>query len=197
MSGRVCRVWHGVVLALGMSGVLAAEITTAPPQLEALMAQLAQRKHGHITYVEEHFIGALERPLQSSGELFYDAPGRLEKRTLLPKAESVILENGTMTARRARRTFVVNIADYPQVASLVDSIRSVLAGDLETLQRLFRVDWEGETAQWRLLLTPKDPAMGRTVREIQIQGEKDHIHTVEIRQADGDRSVLTLGTEIP
>jgi len=33
-------------------------------------------------------LAMLERPLQSSGELLYDAPDRLEKRTLKPKAQT-------------------------------------------------------------------------------------------------------------
>jgi hypothetical protein len=168
----------------------------SPPELATLMAQLALRKHGHISYVEEHFIGVLDRPLKSSGELLYDAPGRLEKRTLLPRPETVVLENGLMTARRGRRTYVVNLADYPQVVPLIDSIRAMLAGDLPTLERLFTVEWQGDGPQWRLQLAPRDAAMTRTVKQIEVRGAGDHIQSVEIRQADGDRSVLTLGAEI-
>ena len=36
----------------------------------------------------------------SSGELFYDAPDRLEKRTLTPSAESLVLDHGVLTAQR-------------------------------------------------------------------------------------------------
>jgi len=176
-----------------------------PPELAALMAQLAQRQHGHIAYTEEHFIGVLDRPLKSSGELLYDAPGRLEKRTLLPRPESVVLENGTITAHRGKHTYVASLADYPQLVPLIDSIRALLAGDLPALERLFSVEWQGghpegkpdPKSEWQLRLTPHDPAMARAVKELEVRGAGDNIHSFEIRQPDGDRSVLALGADIP
>ena len=58
--------------------------TEAPStqDLDKLMGLLAQRQHGHVTFVEEHFLAVLDRPVESSGELLYDAPDHLEKRTL-------------------------------------------------------------------------------------------------------------------
>ena len=37
----------------------------------------------------------------------------------------------------------------------------------------------------------------RAVKEIRIEGAREAIRTVEIRHSDGDRSVLTIGPEIP
>jgi hypothetical protein len=34
------------------------------------------------------------------------------------------------------------------------------------------------------------------VKQIRIEGAQDAIHTVEIQQADGDRSLLTIGPEV-
>ena len=70
------------------------------------MGLLAQRKHGHVTFVEQHFLAMLDRPLESSGELLYDAPDRLEKRTLRPKPETLLLEQGVLSAHRVEATSV-------------------------------------------------------------------------------------------
>lgn len=163
--------------------------------LDALMSLLAQRKHGHVSFVEEHFLAMLDRPVESSGELLYDAPDRLEKRTLKPKPESLVLEHGVITAHRGRRTYVLNLSDYPQIVPLIDSIRATLAGDRASLEHLFKVQLEGSLARWKLLLTPSDATVARSVKEIRIEGARDAIHSVEIQQADGDRSLLTIGPE--
>jgi hypothetical protein len=160
------------------------------------MTLLAQRKHGHVPFVEEHFLAVLDRPVESSGELFYDAPDRLEKRTLKPKPESLVLERGVMTAHRGRHTYVLNLSDYPQVVPLIDSIRATLAGDRAALERIFKVTLEGDLQHWKLLLTPSDATIAKSVRQIRIEGERDAIHSVEIQQADGDRSLLTIGPEV-
>jgi hypothetical protein len=46
------------------------------------------------------------------------------------------------------------------------------------------------------LLTPSDATVARSVKEIRIEGARDAIHSVEIQQADGDRSLLTIGPEV-
>jgi len=161
------------------------------------MSLLSQRQHGHVSFVEQQFLAVLDRPLQSSGELFYDAPDRLEKRTLQPKPESLVLERGVISARRGRRTYTLELSRYPQIVPLIDSIRATLAGDRAALERLFQVSLQGDLEQWQLQLVPSDPAMGKTVRRIRITGAGAAIQSVEILAADGDRSLLTLGPELP
>ena len=74
------------------------------------MEALAQRQHGHVTFTQRNYLAVLDRPLESSGELLYNAPDRLEKRTLKPRPESLILERGVISAQRGRRKFVLDPA---------------------------------------------------------------------------------------
>ena len=179
-----------------MAGVTIAHAAPPAQDLDQLMALLAQRQHGHVSFTENHFLAVLDQPVESSGELFYDAPDRLEKRTLKPKPETVVLQNGVITAQRGRHTYTLNLSDYPQIVPLIDSIRATLAGDRAALERLFKVTFDGSLDQWTLALAPSDPAVARSVGAIRIEGARDAIHTVEIQQADGDRSLLTIGSEI-
>ena len=165
--------------------------------IDDLMKLLAQRQHGHVTFTEKHYLAVLDRPVESSGELLYDAPDRLEKRTLKPRPETLVLEHGVITAHRGKRTFVLNLSDYPQIVPLIDSIRATLAGDRASLEHLFKVSLEGTLDHWTLLLLPADATVARTVQQIRIEGSRDDIHTVEIQQADNDRSLLTIGPEVP
>jgi hypothetical protein len=187
---RALAVLASAIVGLGVAGTCLAD------DLDALMSLLAQRKHGHVSFVEEHFLAVLDRPVESSGELLYDAPDRLEKRTLKPKPETLVLEHGVITAHRGRRTYVLNLSDYPQIVPLIDSIRATLAGDRASLERVFKVRLDGGLAQWNLLLIPSDATVARSVKEIRIEGTRDVIHSVEIQQADGDRSLLTIGPEV-
>jgi hypothetical protein len=190
----VRRLWQLCGLAvLSAAGVVLA----ADSDLDRVMGALAQRKHGHVTFVEKKLIALLDRPVESSGELLYDAPDRLEKRTLKPKPESLVLEGGSVSAQRGRRHYVLDLKQYPQVVPFIESIRATLAGDRAALERVFKVDFTGSFDHWRLGLVPLDAQLGKQVREIHIEGEKDLIHSVEIVEADGDRSLLTIGAEVP
>jgi hypothetical protein len=165
--------------------------------LDRIMSALAQRKHGHVTFVEKKFIALLDRPIESSGELLYDAPDRLEKKTLKPRPESLVLEGGVISAQRGRHHYVLDVKQYPQVMPFIESIRATLAGDRAALERSFKVEIVGNFDEWTLVLRPLDSKLTRTVKEIHIEGEKDLIRLVEIREADGDRSLLTIGADVP
>ena len=185
------------VLVLISSGTASAA-TEAPanPLFDELMSLLAARRHGHVTFTEVHELAMLKEPLQSSGELLYEAPDRLEKRTLKPRPEVLLLEHGVLSAQRGHRQHVVSLADTPQVVPFVESIRATLAGDRPALEHYFAVRVEGDLAHWTLHLVPQEASVARSVQEVRISGERDAIREVEIRQSDGDRSRLTIGPEV-
>lgn len=194
MSARAASLSAALVL-MCLSGVAAAQ-GAASPAFDEVLKLLAARRHGHVGFTEVHEMAMLEAPLTSSGELFYDAPDRLEKRTLEPKAESLVLDHGVLTARSGHRQHVLELAAYPQVVPFVESIRATLAGDRSALERYFTIDFAGDVAHWKLQLTPKDPAVARSVQGVTISGAAGTIEKLEIRQSDGDRSLITIGPEI-
>ena len=189
-----------LVLALllpGAPGLPAAEpAATSGPELDALMQLLAQRRHGHVSFTEVQQLAVLDGPLHSSGELLYDAPDRLEKRTLQPKPEDLVLSGSTLIVQRGSHHRALSLRDYPQAVPLVESIRATLAGDRKALEQYFALEFSGSLESWTLELTPRDATLKRSVERIRIAGQRDAVHTVEIRQRDGDSSLLTIGPEL-
>jgi hypothetical protein len=173
-----------------------AGVCAGQSDLDQVMGALAQRQHGHVTFTERNHLAMLKRPLESSGELFYDAPDRLEKRTLKPRPESLILERGVLSAQRGSRKVVLDPREYPQVMPFIESIRATLAGDRPALERIFSVAFEGSFDHWSLALVPLDPRLSGVVRQIRIDGARDAVQSIVIVDADGDRSVTTVGAEI-
>ena len=179
-------------LALTTPGLAA----SPAPAFDELLQLLAQRQHGHASFTEVHTLAMLKEPLTSSGELFYEAPDHLEKRTLKPTPESLVLEHGVLTARRGHRTRVLELSEYPQVVPFVESIRATLAGDRAALERHFTVDFSGDLEHWTLRLIPLDPAVAKSVADITLTGTRATIATVATRQGDGDHTLMTIGPEI-
>lgn len=136
----------------------------------------------------------LDRPIKSSGTLAYDAPSRLEKLTLLPKRERLLVEQDKVTletgARPKRR--VLSITDYPLLRAFIESIRGTLAGDLAALERFYRVELDGAADHRQLKLEPAEAKTKSVVCVIRIAGSGGEIGSVEIEQSDGDRSVMTM-----
>ena len=161
--------------------------------LPQLMQLLAQRKQGEVSYEQKDYFAILDQPVTSSGVLIYRAPDRLEKRTLRPKAASLVVEGDELTVERGRRTYRMQLSAYPQVAPLIDAMRDTLAGNEAGLERVFKVTLTGSLENWKLRLVPLDKEIARKVSGVEMAGERDEIRSVEILQVGGDRSVMTLG----
>ena len=160
--------------------------------LDQLLRGLAQIRSDHSRFVEKKFIAMLDKPVESSGELFYTAPDHLEKRTLKPKPESMILDRGTLVIERGRQVHRLQSKDYPELAAFIDSIRGTLAGERKALERNYRLSLDGTAESWTLELQPVDEKMQAVVRRIRIAGARDAVRSVEITQADGDSSLMLV-----
>ncbi len=178
---------------VGAVTAFAAEPFTA----EQLMRSLAAHGTSRVGFVEKKYLSTLNQPLESAGELAYTAPSRLEKKTVRPKAETLVIDGDTLSIERDGRKRSISLSSYPEVASLTDSIRATLGGDLAHLSRNYRVILDGTREQWRLTLLPSDPKIAALVSRITVDGGADRIAHFEVLQADGSRSVTTIVDPTP
>lgn len=162
--------------------------------INELMHDLAQVKESRATFVERKYLSILKSPLEYSGTLAYNAPGHLEKQTLLPKPESMVLDQDNLIVQSgaANRKLTLPLQDYPVIWAFVESFRSTLAGDIATLSRFYSVTLEGHPKQWLLILRPLDSKMRSLISEIRISGSLEQISTIETREAGGDYSVMSI-----
>jgi hypothetical protein len=181
-----------VLSTIGNSPTRAAPASADLHDLDHVMGMLAMRQHGRVEFIEQQFLAVLSHPIESSGELRYDAPDHLEKRTLKPYAETLTLAGEVLTVERAHSRRVMDLHAYPQVLPFIESIRATLAGDRKALERLFRLDFAGTVSRWTLTLVPLESKVKQSVSQVRIEGAQDQLLKVEIRQPDGDRSLMTL-----
>lgn len=172
--------------------------------LEQLMNDLAQVRSSHATFVEKKSIAMLTAPIESSGELIYNAPDHLEKRTVKPKPELMILDQDSLLIEMGKQQnfpmkndaryqrYNLQLQDYPEIAVFIDSIRCTLAGDLNALKKNYQLSLIGGKENWTLSLTPNNEKMLAIVQRIDIAGSEDLIRSIEISQTDGDSSMMLI-----
>jgi hypothetical protein len=187
-----------IARALALVAALACvPLTAADWNTMQLFEALAKQKPTRATFEERRFLALLDKPLESSGELSFTPPDRMEKRTLKPRPETLVVERDRVTLERAGKRQSIGINDYPGVAMLVESLRGTLAGDLGALTKSFSVSLSGPPERWRLTLRPLDPSLATLAERIVIGGAQARVESVEIFQADGDRSLMTLAPLAP
>ncbi|WP_175926794.1 outer membrane lipoprotein carrier protein LolA [Burkholderia cepacia] len=179
--------------AIALAAAPARAADAAPAwTLDRLMSTLAQHKSGRATFTETKYLSIATQPVESSGELVFVAPDHLEKHTLSPKPEHLVVDGDMLTVERNNRKYTLALARYPELGAFIDSIRATLAGNRFALEQVYKVALAGRGDDWTLTLTPLDTRMLKVVSTITLDGTRDLLRSVAIRQADGDRSVMRL-----
>jgi hypothetical protein len=181
-----------VILLLGLTAyprIVAAEQSP----LDELMRKMAAVPERRSTFQEEKTMAALKQPLRSNGRLVYRRPSHLEKITYPPHPESIQVDGERLVIVMGDEPpRSIDLQSYPEVGILVDAVRGALAGDLPALRRNYTVRMDGTLASWRLMLTPTDKRTARLLRDVTIEGAGDDVRSVQIVQANGDRSLMTV-----
>jgi hypothetical protein len=188
-----------ILLCLGLQGNVANGQTAASQPFDAgqLMQRFGTIKTSTARFTEHRYLRMLKVPLEDSGELIYIAPDKLQKNTLSPKPERLVIEGDTLTIEREGKAQTLKLSGYPQLWGFIEGIRATLAGDLPGLQRFYDIRLEGDIAAWRLMLQPRDAKMQEIVQSILISGSDTHIKTIDTQERDGDHSEMTITEDIP
>ncbi|AWU99179.1 outer membrane lipoprotein carrier protein LolA [Burkholderia sp. JP2-270] len=189
---RSARLLAATAAAIALAVPAHAADTGSAWNLDRLMSTLAQHKSGRATFTETKYLSIATQPVESSGELVFVAPDHLEKHTLSPKPEHLVVDGDMLTVERNDRKYTLALARYPELGAFIDSIRATLAGNRFALEQVYKVALAGRGDDWTLTLTPLDSRMLKVVSTITLDGTRDVLRGVAIRQADGDHSVMRL-----
>ena len=179
------RVAAGLLLALSLPALAAWD-------LAQLMDELARTRSGRARFVETKYLALLDRPLVARGEMRFTTPDRLEKRTLTPRPETLLLDGDRLSIERGQQKLVIDLASQPEALAFIDSIRGALTGNRQALERHYALHLAGHRDHWTLTLLPSDPAIAAIVHRITLTGQANRIRSIEYLQADGDRAVLRI-----
>lgn len=157
------------------------------------MARFAAVPERRARFTEEKRLAALTEPQRSTGRLLYRRPGYLEKDTDGPDGERLVVDGDRLVLTEGQDApRVVDLGAHPEALALVDALRAPLAGDFAALRRNFAVAASGTPGDWRLVLTPRDPAAARLVARVAVSGGADGPREVVVEQAGGDTDRLRI-----
>lgn len=160
--------------------------------LKSLMQQMAQVPASRARFVETRHIALLTQPLELKGSLSYERPNRLSKHVQSPFDELLSIDGDTLTLVNTKKVATFSLREQPAAAALVESVRATLAGDLAQLERHYRLQFSGTRAAWRLRLVPREAQVKGAVEAIVLAGAGARLKRIEIAEAGGDRSVMTI-----
>jgi hypothetical protein len=157
------------------------------------MQVLAGVTESDASFAEDKILAMLTVSLHSTGRLRYRRPAHLEKLTLEPQPESLMVDGSRLTLTEANQApRVIELDSEPAIRALVDAIRGTLSGDLAALRRSYTVIMAGGISDWRLTLTPTDPRVARLVTRTMIAGTGKALRQVQTMLGNGDETRMTI-----
>lgn len=158
------------------------------------MASLSQVRSAAGQFTERKTMHMLTQPLISQGRLAYVAPNHIEKTTLTPAPERMVMDGDrvTIVSGPNNEAHTFSVTDDPQIGGLVEGIRATLAGDLPTLERFYTLRLSGTPAAWDLTLVPRDSDLAHFVKWMEFRGDGSRIETIDTEYPNGDHSQMTI-----
>jgi len=193
--GKIENLFKELLLAcllFTFSGITLALEKPLDGRIVQLLRILATVDNSAARFTEEKTLSVLEKPLIIMGILRYDAPDHLQKQVVSPQPESYDIrgEQLTIITHEGRRK--LSLDDYPMLRIFVESLRATLAGNLDTLDRYYRLEFVGTIEKWQLNLLPRDDTVKQHVSQIIIRGQNKRLESIQLYENNGDSSLITL-----
>lgn len=195
--------WRGLVVAVLLALPLPAAAQAAAPGatgdlLARVLAEVARQPLKAAPFIERRSSALTASPLESRGTLSYQPSGSVEKNTLTPIQERMIVGLDAITIQGARGApQTIRFEAQPAMAAHVHGLRALLAGDAGPLRQHFDTQLTGSFDHWELRLRPRDAAVRRGIAQIVVRGERGQVQVVETTETGGDVNELTILLRAP
>ena len=166
--------------------------------LARLAALASAAGPGTYRFAEERYLGSLTEPLRLEGTLSYTQDGQLVRRVTSPRPEQAVIEGNLVTLQlnKVDPPVRVLLSEQPVLNALILALRATLTGDLLMLKENFKTELTGSEQAWALRLIPDSNDLRQAVDGVMIEGRANEIQTIEIVEADGDRTVITIRSRL-
>lgn len=183
--------------AAGLVGavVVAAAAAAAVPIGEAAARQEAHAQGDVIrgAFTQRKYLPELEQPLVSRGR-FVAAAGRgLIWQIEQPVQVQLVISQEQLVRRSDGHEIErISAAEQPALRVVASVLLAVFRADMDALRQVFEIQRQSlANGRWAMTLRPKGEGALTFIERVRIRGAA-HIERIEIRQPEGDRSVIDL-----
>lgn len=160
---------------------------------DTLITRLGQVHARQKSFHETRNLAALKAPLESTGVLIYRHPGYLQKTTLQPRPEDLVINGDVVTiSRNHAAPQSVDTARVPALRLLADTLRAPLDGDAALLRHYYHITATEQGADWSLYLTPLSDKVAALAKNVTLSGRNNAILRIVLVQANGDTQTMTI-----
>lgn len=157
-----------------------------------LFQSFSQQKESHVDFDEEKYAFYLAKPLRSSGQLQFTAPDKLYKLISKPEKISQKISGNVLQITQDNNTRTINLDNHPEFSAILGSLKNLLAGNLDALQKNYKLNIEGTRQSWKLHLLPRSEKLSGYIKFIDMHGNNNLLTKIIITESNNDYSVTHL-----
>jgi outer membrane lipoprotein-sorting protein len=161
-------------------------------ELLSIFQLLKAQQQSKVNYSEEKHLNILDAPMLQAGVLEYIPPNTLIREQREPSFQRFEVTDDYLIIQRKNKERKIALGRHPVLHAFIESIRKVMAGDLDGLRKYYETYFLGSTEKWVLNLTPHDKKLRRLVSKIQFHGERGVLSRIAIYEVNGDKSIMSL-----
>ncbi len=181
-------------LVAGMVMLSGAVLAGSPTLAESVLAGLARTPPVSTPFVQVRYSGVLSRPLVVSGTLKWLGGDRMQRDVVEPYRATAKIGDGEVSVQRGSgQVRRIPLSRVPQAGAMLAGFRALLGGDVQALEKDFRLSSEGGQAHWVITLTPRTAELRRHVVSIVIDGRNHEPRCLTVHDPNGDTSITLVG----
>jgi hypothetical protein len=144
-------------------------------------------------FSEEKHIALLDRPLRSTGVIYFDRNIGVARTTLTPKREQVVLTKTSLHIHTETRSDDIPLDKTKDLKAFALIFPTLLRGDRPELERAFELGLYGSAkGWWALTFTPKADSLRKLVKRVVVIGHDSEVFSFRIDEASGDTTETRL-----
>lgn len=189
------------VLALAAAVVCSAAAEPLPaPDLKNLLGRIREKRAAapqvQADFQEEKTIHLLNKPITSSGKLWFQAPNKF-RREVKGNSPSLTVSNGKELWIYYPKFRSAEHYSLGKRSPLDAGIATLMAAlNLENVESNYHISATKEGQGYQLNLTPRNPSMKRFLKSFNIRiNEALQVERTEMLQPNGDRILTTYSNE--
>lgn len=165
--------------------------------LEDLADALASRGASTAEYQQTRYLDMLDKPLESRGVLRYRPPDYLVQQQTEPSAQTLTLDGDLLILKAEGHERRLSLSENPEGAAIATSLRGILNGRIDALQRDYDVAFRDfDDGQWGLKLTPRTEALAKRISGIVVRGRLEDgaamVDRLTIEHTNGNVNVMQI-----
>jgi hypothetical protein len=165
-----------------------ARAAESPALVDGVAARLARPPVLRGRFEQDKRIAGFTQVLHSRGEFLLAAGSGVIWTTREPFAAELRLSRDALVSTQDGAVVMsLDAAREPGLRAINQLLFALLAGDVATLARQFRVDGAVTAERWSLTLVPLDPGMAKVLTKIALAGDR-LVESVELDEANGDHT---------